>query len=96
MFEFVNADIGWLLFELCSSNPDSFPNKKGGCTTRILPATMKTLRKTRSKVNGLLRRSLSMKTLNTGEVKPRTIKSPKGMYGITARKVKLMEDIENP
>ena len=47
--------------------------------TKTLPAMMRTLRRRESQVRDLLKTTLSMKILNTGEVKLTTIKSPIGM-----------------
>ena len=57
---------------------------------------MRKQRRTESHVRGLLRITLSIKTLNTGEVKLTTIRSPIGMKGTAARKLKLDEETQKP
>ena len=47
-------------------------------------------------VKDLLRTTLSRKTLNTGEVKQMTIRSPIGMNGMAARQAKLAVEAVNP
>jgi hypothetical protein len=47
-------------------------------------------------VRGLLRTSLSRKTLKTGDVKQMTMRSPIGISGIAARQAKLAVEIVNP
>ena len=47
-------------------------------------------------VRGLLRTSLSRKTLKTGEVKQITMRSPIGISGMAARQAKLAVEIVNP
>ena len=69
---------------------------KGGLTTKTSPMTMKMQRLIDRKVRALFRTILSKKTLNTGEVKLITMRSPIGMRGIAARQAKLMEETVNP
>ena len=47
-------------------------------------------------VRGLLRTSLSRKTLKTGEVKQITMRSPIGMSGMAAMHAKLAVEIVKP
>jgi len=69
---------------------------KGGWTTKTSPMTMKRQRHIERTVRVLLRTILSKKTLNTGDVKLITMRSPMGMRGIAARQAKLMEETVNP
>ena len=69
---------------------------KGGLTTKTSPMTMKMQRLIDRKVRALFRTILSKKTLNTGEVKLITMRSPIGMRGIAARQAKLMEETVKP
>lgn len=57
---------------------------------------MRKERLTESKVRGLLMTILSRKTVNTGEAKQMTIRSPIGMSGMAARQQKLIVDTVNP
>ena len=57
---------------------------------------MRKQRRTKNHVRGLLRITLSIKTLNTGEVKLTTIRSPIGMKGTEARKLKLDKETQKP
>ena len=68
----------------------------GGWMTMTLPTMIKTLRKIERHVRGLLRIILSMKTLNTGEVKQTTMRSPIGIKGTAVRNAKLAVEIQNP
>ena len=71
-------------------------NMNGGWITRTLPAMMRKQRRTESHVRGLLRITLSIKTLNKGDVKLTTIRSPIGIRGTAARKPKLEEETQKP
>ena len=62
-------------------------NKNGGWITKTLPAMMRKQRRTKNHVRGLLRITLSRKTLNTGDVKLTTIRTPIGMKGTAAWKL---------
>ena len=68
----------------------------GGWMTMTLPTMIKTLRKIDRHVRALLRIILSMKTLNTGEVKLTTMRSPIGIKGTAVRKAKLIVETKNP
>merc|ERR1712013_906314 len=57
---------------------------------------MKKQREIERMVKSLLLTVLSRKTLNTGEVKQMTMRSPIGMYGIAAIQAKLAVEIVKP